>query len=308
MRADAPPLKRAIAVGRSVFGPVAILFLLLAAWNGREVAGNLLGRVNPWTLGMLALLWAALNTVTPIATALILRGLGADVSYATSLRIHVQRLPARYLPGGIWHTVSRVVDFRRLGVTSSQLATLVLVENLVPLATALALGAVMARYALGGALPFGALLVGSAALLVAVRLLPSRKPFDGPTALPATALWGSVAVFLCFWVLAAASFATYWSALTSPDGSAAGLAAAAIYLLAWAAGFVAFLAPQGIGVFEAVAGWMLRGEAPFATMAFLVAGFRLITLAGDLVAYGSLRLLQSLGKVGDGPGAGDISG
>ncbi len=285
---------RWLSVGRGVFGPLALAFMAFAVWNGRDVAGELITQVNPWLLAFLATAWAGLNTLTPLATAMVLRGLGADIGYRTALRIHLQRLPARYLPGGIWHTVSRVVDLRRLGVSNAQLSSLVLVENVLPLATAVLLGAGLAALSTGHRIPVPALLAAGLLLLAALPWLQRRAPFRGDQPLAPSALAIAIAVFLIFWLLAASLFAAYWWALQIPGSGVGWLLPATIYLVAWSAGFVAVVAPQGIGVFEAAAGWMLKGDAPFTTMALLVAGYRLVTLAGDLMAYAGLRLADRL--------------
>lgn len=302
MALDSSRFRRLLAIGRAVFGPLALLFLLLAAWNARSLAAELVSQANLLALALLAVGWALLNTLTPLAATLVLRGLGVEITYATAARIHLQRLPARYLPGGIWHTVSRLVDFRQLGVTNTQLSTLVLVENVVPLATAVALGAALAAFSPGNPVPVPALLAVALALLLAVPLLLRQRLFLGEAPLALAAYLGATAVFVLFWILAASLFSAYWSALPLPVAGQGGLAPAMVYLLAWAAGFVAVLAPQGIGVFEAAAGWMLKGNAPLSTMAFLVAGYRLVTLAGDLVAYAALRLFQRAGVARTGLG------
>ena len=288
-------LRRWLSVGRAVFGPLALAFMVFAVWNGRDVAGELITQVNPWLLVFLAMAWAGLNTLTPLATAMVLRGMGAEIGYATALRIHLQRLPARYLPGGIWHTVSRVVDLKRLGVGNAQLSSLVLVENVLPLGTAVLLGASLAALSSGHRIPVVALMATGTLLLLALPWLLRRAPFRGEQPLAPSALAGAIAVFFVFWLLAASLFAAYWWALQVPGAGAGWLLPATIYLLAWSAGFVAVVAPQGIGVFEAAAGWMLQGDAPFTTMALLVAGYRLVTLAGDLTAYAGLRLADRLG-------------
>lgn len=292
-------LQRWLSRLRSVFGPLALAFLLFAAWSGRDVAAELIRQVNPWLLAMLALGWAGLNTLTPLATSLVLRGIGVDIGYATALRIHLRRLPARYLPGGIWHTASRVADLSQLGVGKAQLSSLVLLENTLPLATALLLGSTLASFSPDHRIPVAALIAASLLIFIMAAWLQRRQPFRGDRVLAPAALVGAASVFLVFWAIASLLFAAYCSALPVPAAGGDWLASATIYLLAWSAGFVAVMAPQGIGVFEAVAGWMLQGDAPFAAMALLVAGYRVITLVGDLAAYACLRLAESLGRIGN---------
>lgn len=65
-----------------------------------------------------------------------------------------------------------------------------------------------------------------------------------------------------------------------------------VYLLAWIAGFVSVFAPQGIGVFESVAGLFLKGALMFAGVAVLAAGFRVAVLDADMLAFGVLLTLR----------------
>jgi hypothetical protein len=65
---------------------------------------------------------------------------------------------------------------------------------------------------------------------------------------------------------------------------------AGAYLFSWGIGYISLFAPQGIGVFEAVAGNMLVTPMSFGEMAALIAGFRIISLVADGVVWGVSRL------------------
>jgi len=54
-------------------------------------------------------------------------------------------------------------------------------------------------------------------------------------------------------------------------------------------------APQGIGVFEVVAGELLRGSIALGGVAALLAGFRVVIFTADLFAWLLGRLLVSRG-------------
>ena len=102
--------------------------------------------------------------------------------------------------------------------------------------------------------------------------------------------------------LVAGSFALFWSALDIPDPEGSLLLRLGTYLIAWSAGFVSIFSPQGIGVFELVVAWMMKGALPLASLAALVAGFRVLTLVGDVIAYGIGRIHVASGPK-DGPAA-----
>jgi hypothetical protein len=285
-------LKRMVATSRWVFGPAAVLFLIVAGWRARAIFSNVLVQIHPATLIFTVLLWASLHLLTPVFTATVLQELDAPVRYRTVLAIHVGRLPARYLPGGIWHTVTRVMDLHHLGVSRSQLSVMVLLENLVPVAVALTIGGLFLCLAGDAGLPAVAALLGGMLLLACTPLVLRHRAFLHGRKF-AFAAYAKITAFISiFWLIAATAFACYWSAFPTTNGGVPLLQVYGAYLLAWAAGFVSIFAPQGIGVFEAVAGVFLRGALPFAGVAVLAAGFRVVILAADMLAYLMLHVLR----------------
>lgn len=284
------PLQGLVVVARRLFAPLALLFLALAAYSARDTFGHVLAEARLGPLVVTVLAWSLLHLLVPVIAWIVLRGLGSGIDYRTVLRIHVNRLPARYLPGGIWQTVSRMVDLHGLGVGRAPLSVLVMMENLAPLATALAAGGLCAYLAGTPLLPTPAII--GTGLLLAAGLPWLMRRLVRQASLPLPAYLAALAATLAFWLVAAGVFAVYWSAFPSLELGGELLDLYGAYLLAWAAGFVVVFAPQGIGVFEAVAGFLLQGALPFAGMAVLVAGFRAATLAGDGLAYAVGQLLR----------------
>lgn len=288
--------RRVFAASRWAFGPAAIVFLMVAAWQTRAAFTTVLAQVQLLPLLVTVALWSLLHLLTPVFTWLVLRECGSDISYRTALGIHVGRLPARYLPGGIWHTVSRVMDLHRLGVGRAELSTLVLLENLVPVAVALSLAGGFLLLADGNRLAALAALSGGVLLLACLpvvlrhRLLLRGRPFASTIYLKAAA------TTTAFWLVAATAFACYWSAFPAAHAGHPVAEVYAAYLLAWVAGFVSVFAPQGIGVFESVTGVLLQGALPFAGVAVLAAGFRAAILAADAFAYAALHVLRIVGR------------
>jgi hypothetical protein len=288
--AERPRLwQRLLDIVRRAFTPLALIFLVLAAYSAREAFAQVLAQARLAPLLLTVVAWSSMNLLLPVITWIVLRGLGVRIDYATALRIHVARLPARYLPGGIWQTVSRMMDLHQLGVGRSQLSVLVMVENLGSLATAVTAGGLCVLLSGTSRLPTPAI-IGTGVLLAAGLPWVLRRIF-GRTALRLPAYLAALATLLSFWMLTATTFVIYWSAFPALEhGNLLDLYGA--YLLAWAVGFVAVFAPQGIGVFEMVAAVLLRGELPLAGMAVLVAGFRAATLSGDALAFMLGRLVR----------------
>lgn len=280
---------RLLDIVRRVFTPLALIFLVLAAYSAREAFAQVLAQARLVPLLLTVLAWSSLHLLLPVVTWIVLRGLGVRIDYATALRIHVTRLPARYLPGGIWQTVSRIMDLHQLGVGRSQLSVLVMVENLGSLAMAVTAGGLCVLLAGASQLPAPAI-VGAGVLLAASLPWILWRIF-GRTALRLPAYLAALATLLAFWILAATAFVIYWSAFPAVELHGNLLDLYGAYLLAWAVGFVAVFAPQGIGVFEMVAAVLLRGELPLSGIAVLVAGYRAATLSGDALAFMLGRLV-----------------
>lgn len=285
-------LKRLLTFSRWVFGPAAIVFLLVAGWRARNFFWTVLEQTAPAPLVITISLWALLHLLSPVFTRIVLREVGAAVPYRVALGIHVGRLPARYLPGGIWHTVSRVMDLNRLGVSRAHLSTMVLLENVVPVAVALLLGGLCVLVAGGtGILALASGLSGLVLLALPPLVLRHRLLLQGAR-FGLVSYFKAVAVSAAFWTIAATAFACYWSAFPSAKADTPILEIYGAYLLAWAAGFVSVFAPQGIGVFESVAGSLLKGALPFAGVAVLAAGFRVATMVADMLAYATLHAVR----------------
>ena len=270
--------------------PAALAFLVFAAYSAHDIVGQILAQARPGILVLAVLGCSALSLIVPLVTWTVLRGIGVDIDYRATLRIYVDRLPARYLPGGIWQTVSRVADLHVLGVSRSQLSFLVLVENLGSLAIALIAGGTFALLAESAELPAPTIIGGG--ILLAAGLPWASHRFIGLARFPLRTYLLALAIMSAFWLFAATLFAIYWLAFPSLSLEGNVLSLYAAYLLAWAVGFVAVFAPQGIGVFEGVAGSMLKGDLSLTGMTVLVAGFRVVVLSGDIMAYLISRLIR----------------
>lgn len=287
--------RQAVALARLAFTPLALVFLGWALYSQREALGDVLGGAHLGALALLVLAWTLLHFLSPLAAFFCLKDTTNAPTYGELLRLHLVRLPARYLPGGIWHTVVRVAELDRRGSPRTGLAWMVALENLVPLCTSVAIGTsfLWASGALARA-PAAALLVASIALVAGIPAL-LRKLVPGSHSLTASRYASVVGASLLFWTAASATFAGYLSSLPGL-ASFDPVEAAGAYLLAWAAGFAALFAPQGLGVFESTAAYLLRGGPTFALMLAVAAGFRVIVLGGDVMGYFAGLALQARGR------------
>lgn len=270
---------------RRLFIPVAAGFLLYSAYRASGSLAPLLANISLTHLLVACLFWVSAQWIGPLSTVAFAKILDLPLGYRQLSLISILRLPAKYLPGGIWQSVARFTAYRKYDVRKSDSLTILVLEHLIALGASVTLGAsvllctktsdLVTRIALW-------LLIAGVALLIAptfwiIRFRPKQAK---------ALFWMAmvVASTLFFWCLAATAFVTYWSAIFDLRAAQI-LGVVACYLLSWATGFVAIFAPQGIGVFEWTASHLLPSTQTLSVTVTAIAGFRLITIIGDLVAW-----------------------
>ena len=264
---------------------MALLCIAYVVWVSRFDIATLWKGADRLSLLIACAFLGAANCLSPLASRKILQSLGIEVSYLLLLRIHMCRLPARYLPGGVWHTVGRAVDLNEHGVSRTAIAWMVSQENLLAISMAFLLGSVILllsgtqtylyRYLI-------ALFVAAAVAILVTFPLLARKLW--PEAMPNMTIraWTNCCVwYAVIWASHAAAFVAYSIALIGGCDSSQMLQTAGVYLFSWAVGLLAFFAPQGIGIFEVTA-TTLAGQTLLPANIAVVAGFRLCMLIVDL--------------------------
>ena len=271
-----------------LFTPLAFAFLLYFAWQSRGELANLISNASIVYLCAAAVVWGLLHALSPVFATVVLNACGSGVTWYQAFQTHAARLPARYVPGGIWHTVGRVVDYREQGVATRHLTAFVVLENGLAAATTLAVGGAIV-FSMRGADTLGTIAaVASAAGLIALPALLfvlNSRVLQAPDRLPAAAYVKGLFIVFLFWAGAAASFLLYLNAFAASTGQYSSIEMAGIYLFSWGVGFIAIFAPQGIGVFELVASELMSGPIGFMGLAALIAGFRVVVLVADLVVW-----------------------
>lgn len=271
-----------------IFTPVAFIFLLYFAWQSKDELAELIRDASIVYLCLAAIVWGLLHALSPVLAVVVFKACGSNVSWQQAFSIHAARLPARYLPGGIWHTVGRVMDYREQGVASRHLSAFVLLENGLAAAVTLAVGGGIV-FALRGTDPLGSVaglssLAGVVALPAIAYAINSRL-LQQPDKLSLVNYLNSVAVVSVFWIGAAIAFLLYLNAFPSSQGAYSLIEMGGIYLFSWGVGFVSIFAPQGIGVFEVVASELMDGPIGFMGLAALIAGFRVVVLVADIIVW-----------------------
>ena len=271
-----------------LFTPVAFAFLLYFAWRSRSDLASLLSNASLLYVALAAAVWGALHILSPLFAVIVLGACGADISWRQAFATHAARLPARYLPGGIWHTVGRVMDYSAQGVGARQLSAFVLLENALAAVITLAIGGAIVLATRGSdtlgmiaGFASAAGVVGLPVLLVAIN----ARVLGGESRLAIAAYLQSIVLVLVFWVGAATAFLLYLNAFPASTGPYSSIEIAGIYLFSWGVGFLAIFAPQGIGVFELVASELMASPIGFMGLAALIAGFRVVVLIADIAVW-----------------------
>jgi glycosyltransferase 2 family protein len=277
----------------------AVAFVLLklhSIWHESQID---LGQVN-WPLVVAAGTLAATAIVAAGYVWLqILRRLGVRVRQRW-VAIFLETQLGKYIPGSVWHYAGRTALTRAEGVAVGTVALSVSVE----LAATVFSGLVLASLVLGIAgLLVTAVLISSAGLAASRveirrlqplgRLAPRVAAADVRRVLQATV--DGTALSVVIWFMLAAAFWLVAHALFSVP-----IAQAPYYMGAYSTaclvGLVAFFAPVGFGVREALIVAMLRGRLGTPDALVLATSSRLLLTVVDLTTAAVAVLVLRRGK------------
>ena len=278
-----------------LFTPVALAFLAYFVWLARDDLLSLLREASLPLLIVAVVAWSLFNIVTPLLAVILFRACGVPIDWAHAFSIHATRLPARYVPGGVWHTVGRVIDYSQQGMKPRHLTAFVLLENGLAASVALAVGgaAVFATREADsiGMLAVMASLAGTAALPV-MWFVINKKILKAPESLSLSAFALAVGLMAAIWIIATIAFLMYLGAFPASFANHSYVEVGGIYLFSWGIGFLSIFAPQGIGVFELVSSKLIQSPIGFVGFAALIGGFRIVVLVADLLVWMSTHLLR----------------
>jgi hypothetical protein len=290
-----PMWRSALRVIRFGMLPVALGFLAYLAWNLRATLNEVLRQADVVYLIASVFLWIGAHLVSPSFSALSLSRKHQAIHYGTAFRIHARNIIARYIPGGVWHTVGRVADFSDRGLSSRRIAGFVFLENSLALSVTLTVGGAGVWYFYGdgwGSIGAVSLLAGLIGLALS-RLAVNRWILPDSEKISPARYASSVAAVAFFWVFAAASFLFYLHAFPGWILPISWLQISSAYLLAWGMGFLAVFAPQGMGVFEMVLAGLISDTLPLGAVAVLVGGFRVVMLCADMAVWLMSRAIST---------------
>lgn len=285
-------LKKTIQLSKLVFTPLAITFLIIIAWQNHTTIMQIYSHAQKNMLIIAIISWSLLYLLYPVMLITLIKHWNTPLSFKHALYIFINRLPARYIPGGIWQTVARFSDFRQHGLNNRQLTGLLLLENFLALGLALLIGGIILLQfqqsdiwwwlTITGIL--GGIIITLGSLALTNRyILPKEHRIDTPT------FTRVLLIMLTYWLLAASIFVLYVNSLPNISGDQHIVRLGGVYLFSWSIGNLAFFAPQGIGVFEVVSSELLQGNLGLKETIALLAGFRVIIILADFLAWTCLK-------------------
>ena len=255
--------RRRVLVGLQLaFVAVVLAFL---AWALRDVWGDAIPRLadaDPITLAAALLVLAAYYCLFVVGWQWILAAFGIRVPYRLALQAEMASMLAKYVPGGVWTPLARIMWLRRAGKvesTSLVLSSILLEAGLSAVAGILVFTGGLAAVEAADAplLPLFAFGLVTAVLLhprvftALARALFRRFDAPEPPRLPYRALVGLLAYYAFTWLVGGAALYLLLRSLAADPGLETipylGGAAAVGAIVA----VLAVFAPSGLGVREA---------------------------------------------------------
>lgn len=237
--------------------------------------------------------WMLTVLLVPFAAFIVLKNQKVAIKLSTLFEIYMSRIPAKYLPGGIWQTFARAYDMNNMGIGKTDIALVVFYENFSTVYLA-ALISTLGIYLLDGSETYSSLalflFMGCIATIVIAVFM--RDQFF---VLSASSYCKIGLVCLAFWMLASISFYSYLTSLAIVPDTYDPLLLMLHYQFSYVAGYVAIFAPQGIGVFEAIMFELSRIDLPLTQALVLIAGFRIVVLVSDFIVWSIFMLIRRPG-------------
>jgi len=307
--------KRLVQVG--VLALIIVFLGVSVSKSWAQLAGH------PWHVQW-GLLVAALSLLIAqelsyaVVWRAILARMGGRLDLLSSQRIYLGAEFVRYIPGNVWHVITRVLWAEQRGVPKS----IGFASMIVELATKLASGALVfaasllfwpdTRGLLAG-LPHGALVTASALLIPLLlfglypRLLRGALNTGlrrlGRAPVRFTLTYADVLLITLYWslswVVAGVGFYLLVQALIAAPLPATALPLAiGIYAIGWDIGFLAFVTPSGLGFREVALVFLLTQSqlvplaagAAVATVVAVVA--RLLATGAELICIAAAHVVR----------------
>lgn len=311
--------KRALRLGALALIVVSVTFAVIKTWNGLPRGYH--WTINWWLLAAGFLLLTGQELSFAFIWRFILSRLGSTLDVRSAQQIYLGSEFVRYIPGNVWHVITRIVWAEQRGVprvSGFASMTIELATKITSAALVFAASLFFWPDVLGLAgqvshgVPLTIGLIGVPLLLIGLypRILTGtlnfglRKLGRAPVtfSLGYRDILGITLLWAASWVVAGAGFYLIIRSLAQPPLASVPLTvnavamAIGIYAIGWDIGFLTFVTPGGLGFRElaiaALLGGQLSGLVPFAALALAIAiVVRLLSTGAELVCVTGAHFL-----------------
>jgi hypothetical protein len=274
-----------------------ILFFVFYGFTHSSEVLRLVERLSILGLVVCISIYSLAHFLAIAATKSLFASFDESISYVLLLRIYFRRLPAKYLPGGIWHTVGRGADLIKTGISKDRVALVLSLEQLLAIWWSGFLGLALLNVARGVETKYFLVsaLLGWTLIPPLLLMYISRRRGDGKLRVAAINFKISL-IYIAGWACLATAFCAFLEIGDVVKGSVVGVAAS--YLVSWMIGALAIFAPQGIGIFEIIFNKTTSQFASQGTSLIWVAGsYRIVVLTADLIGWGLSFVWQSVERL-----------
>ncbi|MBL4581555.1 MAG: hypothetical protein JKY29_07035 [Gammaproteobacteria bacterium] len=274
----------------------SIAFLVTVFFQNRTDIASIFTDASYSRLATAILFWVLATLVIPAIAFTILRDKKNSITFRTLLSIHLNRIPSKFLPGGVWQTFARVYDMKSMGITRTDIGLVVIYENSFSIIMA-AIASTLGIYLFSSSELYSTLAL--VLFLSSIATIPLALFFRRHSFILSGAAYLQLAIICTiFWVLAASAFYSYMAAIGLVNAQDGVLLTVVNYLFAFVVGFVSIFAPQGIGVFEVVYSELATSELPRTQLIIFVAGFRVLVMLSDMLTWLGYMLIKISSGVG----------
>src|SRR5437667_1237963 len=259
--------KRVLQIGLPVV--ILALFLYQVKKNWAELTAQTF-QLNPWLLALAFLGFMLQELSYGLIWRAVLERLGTHLGLRTCLRIYLASEFVRYIPGNVWHVLTRILWAGKYGVSRPVAFASMAIELITKLAAGILVFSVsfLFWHDFG---KLGSLLHGSLLDILGIASIIALFIGLHPRILNGVLNWAllrmkrePIQLTLCYsdilfitlawcasWIVAGTAFYVLLLALWPAAPIVAWPICIGIYAIAWDIGFVSFITPSGLGVREA---------------------------------------------------------
>lgn len=275
---------------------IVILLMAVVVWRARSTLADIFRTARYeyfiWTF----VLYAAAIALVSMGWHLVMRHLGAQRSLILNMKTYVYTLIARRFPIPLWHIASRVVFYKRMGVSIRVCAFASAIEVLLSIVSGLMVGAwaLLALFdsSAGSLLVF--ILFESLGLCLlhprVLRWILARFNYQVPDTLTTFQVFSWLGLYIGMWIAGGMMTSSVILAIYPLPASDFPLIIS-FWALTGALSFVTFLLPSSLGVSEITLSLLLGRIMPLPIAISTAVLIRVLTMAFDIM-WSSLIFLE----------------